>query len=66
MTQNILDCIPDKDAKCTYVYDRYLFHYVREAGIVYLCMADEAFGRRIPFAFLEVRPSSPWRRVFGA
>ena len=52
VTQNILDRIPDKDAKCTYVYDRYLFHYVRESGIVYLCMADEAFGRHIPFAFL--------------
>ena len=24
---------------------RYLFHYIREDGIVYLCMGDEAFGR---------------------
>lgn len=52
VTQNILDCIPDKDAKCTYVYDRYLFHYVKERGIVFLCMADEGFGRRVPFGFL--------------
>eukprot|EP00041_Stephanoeca_diplocostata_P005205 m.57969 g.57969 ORF g.57969 m.57969 type:complete len:217 (+) comp15633_c0_seq1:121-771(+) len=52
VTQNILDCIPDKDAKCTYVYDRYLFHYVRERGVVFMCMADEGFGRRVPFAFL--------------
>ena len=22
-------------------------------GLTFLCMADEAFGRRIPFAFLE-------------
>eukprot|EP00048_Salpingoeca_helianthica_P014427 m.221649 g.221649 ORF g.221649 m.221649 type:complete len:215 (-) comp15855_c0_seq1:220-864(-) len=52
VTQSILDRIPDKDAKCTYVYDRYLFHYIREEGIVYLCMGEEAFGRRVPFAFL--------------
>ena len=32
---------------------RYLFHYVSENGIVYLCMADEEFGRRVPFNFLE-------------
>jgi hypothetical protein len=32
---------------------RYLFHYVSENGLVYLCMADEAFGRRVPFNFLE-------------
>eukprot|EP00037_Helgoeca_nana_P038233 m.19492 g.19492 ORF g.19492 m.19492 type:complete len:218 (-) comp9972_c0_seq1:180-833(-) len=52
VTQNILDKIPDKDAKCTYVYDRFLFHYVRERGVVYLAMADEGFGRRVPYAFL--------------
>eukprot|EP00040_Diaphanoeca_grandis_P033850 m.208287 g.208287 ORF g.208287 m.208287 type:complete len:217 (-) comp33002_c14_seq3:92-742(-) len=52
VTQNILDRIPDSDAKCTYVYDRYLFHFVRERGVVYLAMADEGFGRRVPFAFL--------------
>jgi vesicle-associated membrane protein 7 len=67
VTQNILDKIPSRDQKCTYVYDqyatahtsdshfsawlisslsfRYLFHYVREDGIVYLCLADEEFGR---------------------
>jgi vesicle-associated membrane protein 7 len=51
--QSILDNIPAKDAKCTYVYDRYLFHYIKEDGIIYLCMGDEGFGRRIPFAFLQ-------------
>lgn len=50
--QSIIDKIPAEDSKCTYVYDRYLFHYIRQDGIVYLCMGDEAFGRRIPFAFL--------------
>ncbi|EDQ89266.1 uncharacterized protein MONBRDRAFT_37114 [Monosiga brevicollis MX1] len=52
VTQSILDKIPNSDQRRTYVYDRYLFHYVREDGIVYLCLADESFGRRAPFAFL--------------
>lgn len=33
--------------------NRYLFHYISEDGITYMCMADDSFGRRIPFAFLE-------------
>ncbi|RKP08683.1 Longin-like domain-containing protein [Thamnocephalis sphaerospora] len=53
VTQHILEKIPAEDSKLTYVYDRYLFHYVCQDGIVYLCMADDSFGRRIPFAFLE-------------
>ncbi|KJE97732.1 vesicle-associated membrane protein [Capsaspora owczarzaki ATCC 30864] len=52
ITQTILDKIPPQNAKMTYVYDRHLFHYIAEDGFVYLCMADEAFGRRVPFAFL--------------
>ncbi|KAI9596110.1 synaptobrevin domain-containing protein [Syncephalis fuscata] len=53
VTQHILEKIPDEDSKLTYVYDRYLFHHISQDGIVYMCMADDAFGRRIPFAFLE-------------
>ncbi|CAM9451465.1 unnamed protein product [Phaeothamnion confervicola] len=34
-------------------YDDFFFHYVVERGITYLCMADEAARRRVPFAFLE-------------
>lgn len=30
-----------------------MFHFVVSGGITYLCMADESFKRRIPFAFLE-------------
>ena len=32
---------------------RYIFHYIVADGITYLCMADESFGRRIPYAFLD-------------
>jgi len=53
VTQSILDKIPSTNSKMSYVYDRYLFHYVAENGLVYMCMADEDFGRRVPFAFLE-------------
>ncbi|KAJ2785090.1 hypothetical protein GGI15_002030 [Coemansia interrupta] len=53
VTQAILERIPPSDSKLTYVYDRFLFHYISERGIVYLCMSDDKFGRRIPFAFLQ-------------
>jgi len=53
VTQAILEKIPASNGKMSYVYDRYLFHYISEDGLVYLCMADEEFGRRIPFAFLD-------------
>uniref|UniRef100_A0A1D1ZDU1 Vesicle-associated membrane protein 7B n=1 Tax=Anthurium amnicola TaxID=1678845 RepID=A0A1D1ZDU1_9ARAE len=53
VTQAILDKIPPNNSKLTYVYDRYLFHYICEDGVTYMCMADDSFQRRIPFAFLE-------------
>jgi vesicle-associated membrane protein 7 len=53
VTRRILEKIPPQDAKMSYVYDRHIFHYIVDDGITYLCMADEEFGRRIPFAFLE-------------
>lgn len=37
----------------TYVYDQYVFHYIVEAGICYLCMSDELNKHRIPYAFLQ-------------
>eukprot|EP01137_Pigoraptor_chileana_P027799 Opistho-2@10815 len=53
ITQSIIEKIPPQDTKMTYVYDRYLFHYVSDSGYVYLCMAEEEFGRRVPFAYLQ-------------
>ena len=41
------------DAKMSYMYDEYVFHYMVDAGITYLCLADEKQKRRIPFMFLE-------------
>jgi vesicle-associated membrane protein 7 len=69
VTHRILEKIPhDKDDMRSYLYDeyvpspsiitpltpcRYIFHYLVASGITYLCMADESFGRRIPYAFLD-------------
>ncbi|KAG0343861.1 Vesicle-associated membrane protein, partial [Podila humilis] len=53
VTEAILEKIPDQNSKLSYVYDRYLFHYICEDGLIYMCMADDSFGRRIPFAFLQ-------------
>ena len=49
----LLEKIPVQDGKMTYVYDDFVFHYVVENGICYLCMSDEKNRHRIPFAFLE-------------
>jgi len=56
VTRRLLEKLPTdltETVKKTYVYDRHLFHYVQATGLVFMCMSDEEFGRRIPFAFLE-------------
>ena len=53
VTRVLLEKIPPQDGRMTYVYDEYVFHYVVENGICYLCMSDEPSKHRIPFAFLE-------------
>ncbi|KDQ53908.1 hypothetical protein JAAARDRAFT_38877 [Jaapia argillacea MUCL 33604] len=52
-TQTILSKIPPNNSKLTYVWEQYLFHYISENGFTYLVMADDAAGRRMPFAFLS-------------
>lgn len=37
----------------SYQYDAFIFHYVVEGGICYLCMSDEVNKHRIPYAFLQ-------------
>ncbi|CAE6454933.1 unnamed protein product [Rhizoctonia solani] len=48
----ILSKIPPNNSKLTYVWEQYLFHYVSEDGLTFLVMADDAAGRRMPFAFI--------------
>ena len=42
----------NEDHKMSYTYDQHIFHYIVEAGVTYLCMADVELRRRLPFAFL--------------
>lgn len=57
-------CVPCR-SRVSYSQDRHLFHVLISAGITYLCMADEAFGRRAPFSYLdEVR--SRFLGMYGA
>ncbi|KAL2338415.1 hypothetical protein Fmac_012861 [Flemingia macrophylla] len=41
------------DSNVSFSHDRYVFHVKRTDGLTVLCMADDAFGRMVPFAFLE-------------
>ena len=54
VARKILEKIPTQtNSKMSYVYERHIFHYSVDDQIIYLCMADEEFGRRIPFTFLD-------------
>ncbi|XP_020574750.1 vesicle-associated membrane protein 714 isoform X2 [Phalaenopsis equestris] len=44
---------PDSDARTCFSQDRYIFHVLRADRLIFLCMANDTFGRRIPFAYLE-------------
>ena len=49
VTRVLLGKIADEDAKMSYVYDQYVFHYIVENHIIYMCMCDDMNKRRIPF-----------------
>ncbi|PWN34960.1 snare-like protein [Meira miltonrushii] len=51
--ETVLTRIPPNATRLSYSYENWLFHYVQEDGIVYLCTADGEMGRRLPFAFLS-------------
>ncbi|GBG62518.1 hypothetical protein CBR_g30836 [Chara braunii] len=44
---------PQQDSRVSYTQDRHIFHLLRSGGLTYMCMSEESFGRRIPFAFLD-------------
>ncbi|XP_042378621.1 vesicle-associated membrane protein 714-like [Zingiber officinale] len=44
---------PESDSRLCFSQDRYIFHVLRDDAITFLCMANETFGRRIPFMYLE-------------
>ncbi|KAH9605497.1 hypothetical protein KSS87_014704 [Heliosperma pusillum] len=43
----------DADSRLCFSQDRYIFHILKADGLVFLCMANDTFGRRIPFSYLE-------------
>eukprot|EP00007_Cunea_sp_BSH-02190019_P004482 CAMPEP_0174239026 /NCGR_PEP_ID=MMETSP0417-20130205/13209_1 /TAXON_ID=242541 /ORGANISM="Mayorella sp, Strain BSH-02190019" /LENGTH=192 /DNA_ID=CAMNT_0015317925 /DNA_START=86 /DNA_END=661 /DNA_ORIENTATION=- len=50
----ILSKIPaDETRKMSYAYDDYVFHYMVEQQITYLCMTEREFPARIVFGFLN-------------
>jgi len=52
VTRVLLGKIGAEDAKMSYIYDNFVFHYQVTDGITYLCLADEQQKRRLPFLFL--------------
>lgn len=54
IAKKILETIPTAtNVKKTYVLESYYFHYEVEDGLTFLCLTDEAFGRSMPFLFLD-------------
>ncbi|XP_013419948.1 vesicle-associated membrane protein 7-like [Lingula anatina] len=53
VTDQILSKISPENAKLTYSHGSYLFHYVSEDRIIYLCITDDDFDRSRAFLFLN-------------
>lgn len=53
VAMNIISKTASVDSRLSYSQERHLFHLLCEDGLIFLCMADEVFGRRIPYVFLE-------------
>jgi vesicle-associated membrane protein 7 len=55
VTQRILaKIVVSSPQRQAYAYDRHVFNYVvGENGLVFLCMTDESFEKRLAFAFLD-------------
>ena len=53
ITRMLLSKIPSQDRRMSYQYDNYMFHYITEGGICYLCMSDQLNKHRVPYAFLQ-------------
>lgn len=55
VARRILEKLPPSEADCRLCFsqDRYIFHILRADSLTFLCMANDTFGRRIPFSYLE-------------
>mmetsp|Transcript_19649 Transcript_19649/g.59428 ORF Transcript_19649/g.59428 Transcript_19649/m.59428 type:complete len:220 (+) Transcript_19649:184-843(+) len=55
-----LEKVPANNNKFTFTCDKHTFNYTVDSGYTFLSVADEDFGRQIPFAFLE-RVQTEWK-----
>ena len=53
VTRVLLNKIAPEDSRMSYIYQSYVFHYIVEDQITYLCMADETLDRQVAFQCLE-------------
>lgn len=47
VTEQILEKIgvgPEEDDKLTYSHGQYLFHYISQGGMIYMCITDDVNG----------------------
>lgn len=52
VTEKILATIPPENAKLTYSQGPYLFHYICEDNIIYMCITDNALQKSRAFLYL--------------
>ncbi|KAJ1519341.1 hypothetical protein ONE63_004638 [Megalurothrips usitatus] len=53
VTEIIMAKIAPGDSKMTYSHGSYLFHYVCENNVIYMCITDDEFERSRAFLFLN-------------
>ncbi|XP_018571959.1 vesicle-associated membrane protein 7 [Anoplophora glabripennis] len=53
VTEQIIEKIPPQNDKLTYSHGNYLFHYISENRIIYMCITDDEFERSRAFLFLN-------------
>ena len=65
VTRVLLAKIPEGDGKMSYLYDKHIFHYLCDRGIIFLCMCEnEATKKRIAFQFLD-EIKTAWRTAYA-
>uniref|UniRef100_A0A6M2DHU0 Vesicle-associated membrane protein 7 n=1 Tax=Xenopsylla cheopis TaxID=163159 RepID=A0A6M2DHU0_XENCH len=53
VTEQIMAKIPPDNNKLTYSHGNYLFHYICENRLIYMCITDDEFERARAFLFLN-------------
>ncbi|KAJ9554780.1 hypothetical protein OSB04_009394, partial [Centaurea solstitialis] len=55
IVRRILENLPPEteSTRLCFSQDGYIFHILRSDSLTFLCMANDTFGRRIPFSYLE-------------